>query len=119
MVNFLAALTTAMLLITNSGWAGMPLPTDRGHDSSNLILIQDGSGSRFQIISEFHQPAAPNVEKSDIAVIRCQNREYYIYRYYRSSGPNYRAIIPGRWGNALGGGDHWSFDDAARAACNW
>lgn len=84
-----------------------------------LTLAQSGSGRRFQIIREFHQPAAPNVEKADITIIRCQNNEYYIYRYYRPSGRNYRSIIPGRWGNPLGGRDHWTFDAAAGAACNW
>lgn len=84
-----------------------------------IILAQSGMGRRFQIIREFHQPAAPNVEKADITIIRCQNSEYYIYRYYRPSGRNYRSIIPGRWGNPLGGRDHWTFDAAAGAACNW
>ena len=75
--------------------------------------------NNFRILSEFHQPAAPNVEKADITVIRCQSNEYYIYRYYRNSGPNYRSIIPGRWGNPLGGRDHHTFDGAVAAACNW
>jgi hypothetical protein len=75
--------------------------------------------NNFRILSEFHQPAAPNVEKADITIIRCQGNEYYIYRYYRNSGPNYRSIIPGRWGNPLGGRDHHTFDGAVAAACNW
>lgn len=75
--------------------------------------------NNFRILSEFHQPAAPNVEKADITIIRCQSNEYYIYRYYRKSGPNYRSIIPGRWGNPLGGRDHYTFDGAVAAACNW
>ncbi len=75
--------------------------------------------NNFRIVREFHQPAAPNVERADITIINCQSREYYIYRYYRSHGPNYRAIIPGRWGNPLGGRDHHTFDSAVKASCNW
>lgn len=75
--------------------------------------------NNFRILREFHQPAAPNVERADITVVQCQSNQYYIYRYYRSRGPNYRAIIPGFWGNAIGGRDHHSFDSAVRAACNW
>ncbi|WP_439574090.1 hypothetical protein [Phreatobacter sp.] len=75
--------------------------------------------NNFRILREFHQPQAPNVERADITIVQCQRNQYYIYRYYRSRGPNYRAIAPGYWGNAIGGRDHHTFDSAVRAACNW
>lgn len=117
--NLLSVLLVSSLLAPSHGHTA-PIRAMTVQPGGSLVIeTQGGFGRRFQILREFHQPAAPNVERSDITIIRCQNREYYIYRYYRRSGPNYRAIIPGRWGNALGGRDHWTFDEAAGAACNW
>lgn len=76
--------------------------------------------NNYRIVDGFIQDAAPNVEAAQITIIQCQNNEYWIYRYpLRPHGPHFRAIIPGHWGNPLGGGDHYSFEDAARAACSW
>ena len=72
---------------------------------------------KFKQLDKFHQPAAPNVEKADITVITCLDRQYYIYEYYRSSGANFRAIYPPNWGTKLGGGDHYSYEAAIAAAC--
>lgn len=72
----------------------------------------------YYVEKRFHQSAAHNREESDITVIRCDNgNQYYIYGYYRASGPRYRAIIPPYWGNPVGGQDHYTFEGAIRAAC--
>lgn len=71
----------------------------------------------YIVEKRFHQSAATNREEADITVIRCGGRQYYIYGYYRTSGPRYRAIIPPYWGNPVGGRDHYKFEDAVRAAC--
>jgi hypothetical protein len=74
--------------------------------------------AQYTVEKRFHQPAATNVEEADITVIRCSNgRQYYIYGYYRNSGPTYRAIIPPYWGNPIGGKDHYQFKEAIDAAC--
>ncbi len=76
--------------------------------------------SDYTVRDKFYQPESTNVEEAEITVIRCSNRkEYYIYKYFRSSSqPNYRAIKPPYWGNPLGGGDHYSFNEAVNAACH-
>jgi hypothetical protein len=80
--------------------------------------IGDAVAQNYQVVRRFHQPAAPNREEADITIIRCANgRQYYIYGYYRAQGPHYRAIIPPYWGNALGGRDHFTFEQAIAAAC--
>ena len=72
----------------------------------------------YKVLKRFHQSAAPNREEADITIIRCSNgRKYYIYGYYRNSGPTYRAIIPPYWGNPIGGKDHYKFEQAIRASC--
>lgn len=77
-----------------------------------------GIAAGYEIEGRAHQAAASNREEADITVIRCSNgNQYYIYAYYRESGPNYRAIIPPYWGNALGGGDHDRWEKAVAAAC--
>jgi hypothetical protein len=93
--------------------------------SAALLLALNASNvlaDDYIVLKRFHQTAATDREESDITVIRCTNgrsdgREYYIYGYYRNSGPNYRVIIPPYWGNPIGGKDHWSFEDAVAAAC--
>jgi hypothetical protein len=76
------------------------------------------SAKSYTVVKRFHQSAATNREEADITVIRCSGgRQYYIYGYYRSSGPRYRAIIPPYWGNPVGGRDHYQFEQAVRAAC--
>jgi hypothetical protein len=72
----------------------------------------------FIVVGGMHQPAAKNVEKANIIAIRCADgKKYFIYSYFRRSGPNYRAIEPPKWGNPIGGMDYTSFEDAVHAAC--
>lgn len=72
----------------------------------------------YEVIGGSHQPAANNVEKSNIIAIRCADgREYYIYSYFRATGPNYRAIEPPHWGSPIGGMDYTTYEDAVHVAC--
>ncbi len=84
----------------------------------SMAMTGTSFAASYEVVKRFHQSAAPNREEADITVIRCSTgKEYYIYGYYRSSGPRYRTIIPPYWGNPLGGGDHYTFEDAIAAAC--
>lgn len=85
--------------------------------SLSMVLPSAVHAQQYVVENRFHQSAAPNREEADITVIRCGGRQYYIYGYYRSSGPRYRAIIPPYWGNPVGGQDHYQFEQAVRAAC--
>lgn len=79
------------------------------------IVVQAAS---YKVLKRVHQSAASNREEADITIIRCSNgRKYYIYGYYRNSGPTYRAIIPPYWGNPIGGKDHFRFEQAIKASC--
>ncbi len=85
--------------------------------SLSLISV-DVLAASYVVVKRFHQSAATNREEADITVIRCSNgNRYYIYGYYRSSGPRYRAIIPPYWGNPIGGKDHYRFEQAIQASC--
>lgn len=88
-----------------------------GFLSLSLLTSFGAQAQNYEVLEEFHQPAAPNVEKADITVIRCFGRKFYIYTYFRKSGPNARAILPPNWGTPLGGGDHSNFSWAVAAAC--
>jgi len=83
--------------------------------SFNSSIVEAAS---YKVMKRFHQSAASNREEADITIIRCSNgRKYYIYGYYRNSGPKYRAIIPPYWGNPVGGKDHYRFEQAVAASC--
>jgi hypothetical protein len=96
-LSFLIAATSAAIV----GLSGTALA--QGHD----------------VISRQHQTAAPNREAATIYQIRCysNNRIYYIYQLTDRERPAYRAIIPPYWGNALGGRDWPSYQEAVRVAC--
>ena len=69
------------------------------------------------VVRQFHQPAAPNVEASNISHIRCdgptENRgEFYIYQYLNR--PGYRAVVPGTWAII---GNYPNSQLAVQAAC--
>ncbi len=84
------------------------------------IATQASGYGGFTIKNEFFQGNLPNVEDAYITVIECANKvnkEYYIYKYFRTSGPNFRAVKPPYWGKPLGGRDYYSFYDAVDAAC--
>lgn len=76
----------------------------------------------WRVIRTFRQNARSAAqggfrEEADITEISCNGRNYFIYRYFRPTPPNYRAISPPNWGTPLGGGDKYSFGEAAQAAC--
>lgn len=82
------------------------------------MFTNAATAQNYNVEQRFHQPAAQNREEADITVIRCNNgNRYYIYGYYRPRGPRYRTIIPPYWGNPVGGRDHYTFEQAIRAAC--
>lgn len=82
------------------------------------FISSNAQAANYSVEKRFHQSAATNREEADITVIRCSNgNRYYIYGYYRNSGPRYRAIIPPYWGNPIGGGDHHRFEEAVNASC--
>ncbi len=81
-----------------------------------LSGIQQANAS-YMVQKRFHQSAASKREEADITVIRCGNGlGYYIYSYYRTSGPRYRVIIPPHWGKPVGGRDYNFFEGAIHAA---
>ncbi|WP_114008717.1 hypothetical protein [Cohaesibacter intestini] len=86
---------------------------------SGALMVSTPPANAYVVVKRFHQSAAPNREESDITVIRCRNGlSYYIYSYYRTSGPRYRVIIPPHWGKPVGGHDYHYFERAIRAACS-
>jgi|GEM_PF-4438247 len=59
--------------------------------------------------TSWEQPAAPNVEASNITQVTCSGpgfdgHTYYLYHYTDRDG--FRAILPPNWGAALGGRDY-------------
>ena len=60
------------------------------------------------------------MEASNIHVIACNGAgenggQFYIYEYLNR--PGFRAILPPNWGNALGGRDFGTYQEAASVAC--
>lgn len=86
--------------------------------SSAFLITPAMAQMDYKVIGGSHQPAAKNVEKANIIAIRCSDgKEYYIYSYFRESGPNYRAIDPPHWGSPIGGMDYMTYEDAVHVAC--
>lgn len=86
--------------------------------SSALFISPAMAQMDYKVIGGSHQPAAKNVEKANIIAIRCNDgKEYYIYSYFRKTGPNYRAIDPPNWGSPIGGKDYMTYEDAVHVAC--
>lgn len=72
----------------------------------------------YRVIDGSHQRAGVNREKANIIVIRCADgKKFFIYSYFRTEGPNYRAIDPPHWGSPIGGMDYTTYEDAVHAAC--
>ena len=86
--------------------------------STAFITAPAMAQMEYKVIGGSHQPAATNVEKATIIAIRCEDgHEYYIYSYFRATGPNYRAIEPPHWGSPIGGKDYMTYEDAVHVAC--
>jgi hypothetical protein len=84
------------------------------------------SGPLLPLLS-LAQPASPSTEASVISEFLClegdRRNQYWIYRYTarRPGDPTFRVVRPPNWGEAIGGHDLFTREEAekvARDACN-
>jgi len=90
------------------------------------IALTDVPASASQAIQRFNQPEQRDaygrltVEASVITVVSCNGPgenggQFYIYQYVNR--PGFRAVRPPYWGQAIGGRDFASYEQANYAAC--
>src|ERR1700754_2572278 len=107
-------------------WGNAMLIKIRFFSAVALTAIFAGPAGAYQATQRFNQAEQRSptgqiqVEASVITVISCNSPgehggQYYIYQYLNRAG--FRAIQPPNWGNAIGGGDWSTFEQAAGAAC--